>query len=182
MIKYILLGFLNYNQMTGYDLKQAIDSSTAHFWHAHHSQIYTTLREMEKDGLVTSQYIQEAGQPDRRVYTISESGKQDLINWLNQPMTEPSPIKEAFLVRLFFSGQRDPQKVIAELLVQRELHQRQMAVYKSILHPIIEQNAQIAPCMEREAAFWHATLEMGIHYEEMYLDWISQTIEKIEML
>jgi PadR family transcriptional regulator, regulatory protein AphA len=182
MIKYILLGFLNYGQMTGYDLKQAIDNSTAHFWHAHHSQIYTTLREMEKDGLVTSQFIQETGQPDRRVYTLSEAGKRALMTWLNQSMTQTSPIKEEFLVRLFFSGQRDPQKVIAELQVQRELHQRQMEVYQSILNPIIEKNAEMAPGLAREAEFWHATLEMGIAYEIMYLDWITKTIQKIETL
>jgi len=182
MIKFILLGFLNYGQMTGYDLKQAIDNSTAHFWHAHHSQIYTTLRDMEKEGLVTSQFIKESGQPDRRVYTISEPGKQSLGSWLDQPMTEMSPIKEEFLVRIFFSGQRDPQKVISELLLQRELHQRQRAVYHSILHPIIEKNVEIMPGLAREAEFWHATLQMGIGYEEMYLEWITRTIEKIEGL
>ena len=48
MIKFILLGFLNYQQMTGYELKQFMDESIAHFWHAYHSQIYTSLRQMEK--------------------------------------------------------------------------------------------------------------------------------------
>jgi PadR family transcriptional regulator, regulatory protein AphA len=84
MIKFILLGFLNYQPMTGYELKQAIDSSTSHFWHAHHSQIYTTLRQMEQEGLVTSVYIQEESQPNRRVYTISDVGKQALSDWLEQ--------------------------------------------------------------------------------------------------
>jgi len=54
MLKYILLEFLNYRPMTGCDLKKWIDQSTAHFWHAYHSQIYTTLRKMEADGLVQS--------------------------------------------------------------------------------------------------------------------------------
>jgi DNA-binding PadR family transcriptional regulator len=182
MIKYILLGFLNYSRMTGYELKQNIDNSTAHFWHAHHSQIYTTLREMEKDGLVTSQYIQEQGQPDRRIYTISETGKQSLIDWLNHPMVEASSIKEEFLVRIFFSAQRDPKKVIAELLVQREQHQKQLDVYESILHPFLDENASVEAGLARESAFWHATLKMGIQYEKMYLDWITNTIQTIEAL
>ena len=44
MLKYVLLGFLNYTPMTGYELKQFMDESTANFWHAKQSQIYTTLK------------------------------------------------------------------------------------------------------------------------------------------
>ena len=44
MLKYVLLGFLNYAPQTGYELKQAIDKSTSFFWHAKQSQIYTTLK------------------------------------------------------------------------------------------------------------------------------------------
>jgi PadR family transcriptional regulator AphA len=84
MIKFILLGFLNYQPMTGYDLKQTIDETSAHFWHAYHSQIYTTLRKMEEDGLVTSQFVQEDNAPDRRIYTITASGKKAVKAWLDK--------------------------------------------------------------------------------------------------
>ncbi len=100
MIKFILLGFLNYHPMTGYQLKQTIDESTAHFWHAYHSQIYTTLRQMEEDELVSSQLIHEESSPDRRLYTIQPAGRQALKVWLNQTQTEVSPVKEELLVRL----------------------------------------------------------------------------------
>ena len=49
-LKYALLGFLTYQSRSGYDLKQLMDVSTSNFWHAKQSQIYTTLKKMEKDG------------------------------------------------------------------------------------------------------------------------------------
>jgi len=43
MLKYVLLGALSYQPLTGYQLKQFIDSTARHFWHAQISQIYRTL-------------------------------------------------------------------------------------------------------------------------------------------
>jgi DNA-binding PadR family transcriptional regulator len=182
MIKFILLGFLNYQPMTGYDLKQSIDSSTAHFWHAHHSQIYTTLRQMEQDGLATSEFIREEGQPNRRVYTIADAGRQELTAWLDQTLTEMSPIKEELLVRLFFSAQRYPQKVLAELLIQRQLHEAKAAEYNKMVAEMPGQRQQLPPSLAKDALFWRMTLEMGMDYEAMYLAWLDKTMKTIENL
>jgi DNA-binding PadR family transcriptional regulator len=180
VIKYILLGFLNYQPMTGYDLKQSIDNSTAHFWHAHHSQIYTTLRQMEQDKLVTSIIIKGESQPERRVYTITDAGKQALIEWLDQSMTEATQVKEELLVRIFFSARRDQQEVLAELRLQRQLHQEKLAAYRRIAETIPEKYD--FPELQRDQIFWRATLELGMRYEEMYLGWLNDTMNTIENL
>lgn len=184
MIKYILLGFLNYRPMTGYELKQMIDDTTAHFWHAYHSQIYTILRQMEQDQLVTSRFFQEEGQPDRRVYTITDGGKQALKDWLDQTLTEPSPVKEELLVRLFFSGQRDPQQVLTELRLQCELHQKKLSAYQEMSRQqeLARWNAEHGPELARDKVFWHMTLGLGIHYEEAYIAWLKDSIAQVENL
>ena len=82
MLKCALLGFLRYESKTGYELKQTMDKSTGHFWHAKQSQIYTTLKKLEEDGLVTSHPEPQESRPDRRVYTITESGEKALQEWL----------------------------------------------------------------------------------------------------
>lgn len=180
MIKNILLGLLNYFPMTGYDMKQMIDESTAHFWHAHHSQIYTSLREMEKDGWVVSQFIKNEGQPDRRVYTITPEGQKILKEWLAKPMTGLPPIKDEFIVRVFFSAHRDKEEILSELFIQRQLHQQHLAEYGQLdMH--IRQKIQIDHRgLLQDARFWKATLDMGKRYEQAYLDWISELIEMVE--
>jgi len=177
MIKYILLGFLHYKPMTGYEMKQMLDHSTAHFWHAHHSQIYTTLRQMEAEGLVSSAFIQEEGQPNRRVYTLSDPGRQDFTRWLEQPMTEMSPVKEELLVHLFFSAKRKKEDVLAELRLQRQLHQQKLSEYQSIK---VGNDADALCELSAEVPFWNATLSMGIQFEEMYIRWLDETIQMVE--
>jgi len=182
MIKFILLGFLNYQPMTGYELKHTIDESTAHFWHAYHSQIYTTLRQMEQEGLVTSDLVPGEGLPDRRIYAISSAGQEALRAWLNQTQTEMSPIKEELLVRLFFSAQRDPQQVLTELRLQCELHREKLAAYRRIADEMVSHHTQAMPSLKRDQQFWRLTLEMGMRYEEAYIAWLEDSIRKIEVL
>jgi DNA-binding PadR family transcriptional regulator len=180
MIQNILLGFLNYHSMTGYELKQHIDYSTAHFWHAYHSQIYTTLRQMEKNGLVTSRFVDEEGQPRKRVYTITPAGKAALAAWLDQPMMEMSPLKEELLVRVFFSAQRDPQKVLDELKFQRQLHLKKLDQYRTETRQAMENTDKPDP--ERDLPFWRATLNLGVRYEQVYVEWLDETIQMLEKL
>lgn len=182
MIRFILLGFLQYQPMSGYDLKQVIDRSTSHFWHAYHSQIYTTLRSMEKEELITSEIIPGEGQLDRRVYTLTKDGQRELKNWLDQSMTTMSTVKDELLVRIFFSAQRDERQVLSELILQRELHQQKLAVYQLIEKDYDKSDPHYPPQLAREAIFWRATLRLGIRYETAYLDWLEETIHTIENL
>ena len=173
MLKFILLGFLDYSSMTGYELKQTIDNSTGHFWHAHHSQIYTTLRQMEKDGLVNSVFIREDDALRRRVYTLTEMGKKELTDWLDMPMKEVTPLKEDFLVRIFFSGLRDPLMVLDELAIQRKIHLETQISYQKLKDCMPYQNEPKNIGLENHQKFWDLTLEMGLLYEKMYLDWLE---------
>ncbi len=184
MLKYILLGFLNYEPMTGYDLKRSIDGSTAHFWHAYHSQIYTTLRKMERDGLVTSIVDDRDEKLERRIYEITELGKSQLKEWLGKSLTELPPSKDSLLVRLFFSGSRDSQAVLNELRFQRQLHQQQLEIYQQIQSEAKAESRVNSNAIEidREAKFWQMTLNFGLEYEKMYLKWLDETITKIESL
>jgi PadR family transcriptional regulator, regulatory protein AphA len=183
MIKYILLGLLNYQPMTGYDLKQTIDHSVSHFWHAYHSQIYTTLRQMETGGLVVSEFFYAEGQPDRRVYSLTDAGLGEFKAWLDQPLTEMSPIKEELLVRLFFSARRDKKSVLAELYLQRELHQKKLNEYRGLMaREFVGKSENTLPQFEADAPFWKMTLNMGIGFEEMYVAWLNQSILEIESM
>ncbi|MEL6270755.1 MAG: PadR family transcriptional regulator [Chloroflexota bacterium] len=182
MLKYILLGFLQYGPMTGYDLKRVIDFSTTHFWHAYHSQIYSTLRKMDADGLVASETDDSGGDKlSRRVYTLTEAGEATLNAWLGEPMTELPAHKDESMVRVFFSGRRDKDAVLSELRLQRELHQQKLATYRSYTADNLLPE-DIDADMSREAGFWAMTLRHGMEYETMYIHWLDEMIDWVETL
>ncbi len=178
MLKYALLGFLNYQDASGYDLKQLMDVSTSNFWHAKQSQIYTTLKKLEKEGFVISHIEAQESRPNRRVYEITESGQIDLKKWLSQPLMTIESRKETLLLKLFFSAQLDPQVVLTELRLQRNLHQSQLKKYQTTTKDVIQQFASSLD-MQEDARLWEATRRFGESYEEMYIRWLDETIEEI---
>jgi PadR family transcriptional regulator, regulatory protein AphA len=183
MLKYILLGFLNYGSMSGYDLKTMMDQSTMHFWHAYHSQIYTTLRKLEDEGAVQSETTDDdEGRLNRRVYTLTEAGRADLLAWLAQPLEELPQVKEELLLKLFFSAQRDKDSLLDELRYQRRMHAQKQAYYRQLDADHLAQAMGAPPQLSRDAQFWAMTLEFGKSYEDMYLHWLDGVIARIEAL
>ncbi|MEM9953784.1 MAG: PadR family transcriptional regulator [Chloroflexota bacterium] len=181
MLKYILLGFLNYYPMTGYDLKTRMEDSTAHFWHAYHSQIYTALRKMEEDGLLSSEMLDEEGSPTKREYTITDVGRAKLKAWLDKSMMELPRVKNEMMVRAFFSGQRDKEHVIDELRAQRQLHLQKLAIYEGYeMAHLLPPEIPMTPEIEHEMFFWNRTLDFGKRYERLCIDWLDETITAVE--
>jgi PadR family transcriptional regulator AphA len=180
MLKYVLLGFLNYRPMSGYDLKQAINRSTVHFWHAELSQIYVTLKALEKDGLIESDVHEQAQRPDRRVYTICEAGRSRLAEWLSQPLTELSPRKEVLLLKLFFAAQSDKQKLLAQLHVQRDLNAQHLEMIQGEMVEEIEQTTEEYPQLKQDALLWETTRRFGELSTQATLQWLDETLAMVE--
>ena len=180
MLKYALLGFLNYQPMTGYELKQFMDGSTAFFWHAELSQIYTTLKKLEQEGSVSSYLEARPDRPDRRVYSILPAGQSDLLSWLETPLLEIEQRKETLLLRIFFSAKLDRQKLLAQMHWLRELHVKQLAIFQGPTVDLIQQVVDQLPALGEDAPFWDATRRFGVMYEEIYLRWLDEMISLLE--
>ncbi len=179
MLKYALLGFLNYLSASGYDLKQLMDVSTSNFWHAKQSQIYTTLKKLEGEGMVVSHVEPQESRPNRRVYQITEAGQAHLREWLDQPLMVIEPRKETLLLKLFFSAQLDPQAILTQLRLQRNLHQADLEKYQTATRDVISQFAASTD-MADDAQLWEAARRFGELYEEMFIRWLDETIALVE--
>lgn len=177
-LKHALLGYLNYKGMTGYDLKQCFDQSIKYFWNANLSQIYPTLNQMEQDGLLTMQVEYQEDRPNRKVYHITGAGREELQRWLREP-AEPSPLRLAFLIKVFFGGNLRKEEMLTLLRHDLESHRKVLSMYegpvKQALAERIEKTGQ-----RREGFFWGLPLEMGIENERAWVQWLEETIEKVE--
>ncbi len=180
MLKYALLGFLNYGDMTGYELKQIMDTSTQNFWHAKQSQIYMTLKKLEEKGLVTSEMEPQQGRPDRRVYALTDAGREDLQAWVAAPVTGLDSRKERLLLKLFFSASVGRESILTQLRLQRELHQQQLAHYQTATKAVVQGFASIQPGLEEDAKLWEAARRFGEMFEEMYVAWLDETIARLD--
>jgi DNA-binding PadR family transcriptional regulator len=72
-IKFILLGLLSERPQHGYELIKELESRRGGFRRLSPGSVYPTLQMLEESGYLTSEEVD-----DKRVYTITESGRQFL--------------------------------------------------------------------------------------------------------
>ena len=174
-LEHAILGFLNYEPMTGYDIKKMVDISVAHFWPAVQSQIYKTLFRMEADGWLTVETIPQEPRPPRKVYAITETGKAELFRWLEAPQP-PAESRLAWLIQVFFAGRLSDEKVLALLEHQLNLQRRRLQGFSQIAPDNREKMAQDAP---RDRFFWLLTVDYGVAMAIAQVRWLEQVIERV---
>src|SRR5581483_791585 len=85
-ITYSVLGLLAFwGPLSGYDLKRLFDHMLSPMWGAAHSQIYHELRRMKDLGWVEMEREEQESRPDRKVYSITQSGRDALTSWQAKP-------------------------------------------------------------------------------------------------
>jgi PadR family transcriptional regulator PadR len=78
----ILLGLLR-KESYGYELIQNIQKFGFVEGNAPPGMIYRHLRQLEQDGLVLSKWETEGSGPAKRVYTLTDEGKELLAVWID---------------------------------------------------------------------------------------------------
>lgn len=176
-LKHGLLGLLNYGSMTGYELNKAFKDSLFSFWQAKASQIYRELDAMEGYGWLTSRRIIQSEKPNKRLYTITNRGKEALMDWLSAPeadIADAMRVKSAFLMRVFFAGETSKAQALDLLHAYREAclaNCREMqaghdaiATYETVVKD------------EKKSAYWKITLLYGEAFSQAGLQWVDQAI------
>ncbi|MDP6455582.1 MAG: PadR family transcriptional regulator [SAR202 cluster bacterium] len=110
-----ILALLAAGAAYGYELKQALDSQFEAVWPPINiGQIYATLQRLERDGLVVSETVAQERRPNRKVYSLTGAGHEELKDWLDAPTSGPR-LKDDFFVKLVVaraSGVVDPIELI----------------------------------------------------------------------
>lgn len=115
---YAVLGILaTGHAMSGYEVRKSAENLRYFYWSPAQSQIYSELKRLAKLDYVHSEYVPQDGKPDKRLYTITTAGRSAFADWLNHKPVDPTMMKHAMQLRLFFGGQADPD-ALRQLLTQ----------------------------------------------------------------
>ena len=157
---------------SGYDLARIFDGSVGFFWKATHQQIYRELTKLDDMGWIYAQNIEQAGRPDKKLYSLSEEGTSQLKQWLYQPC-DLSVTKEELLLKVFAGHLIEPKAIVKEIQRHRQLHAEKLAVYQNIE----QQYYQNPQCLQDSGKFQYLTLLCGIGFETAWIDWCDRAVE-----
>jgi DNA-binding PadR family transcriptional regulator len=157
-----VLGLLEQQSMSGYDIKRLLQDMNWLIGGSSFGNIYPTLHTLLKDGLVTVEVVPCEDRPSRKIYDVTEKGRQALRDWLKQPVPRNASPK-AFVMRLILT--RDlSQKALAAHLQQRRA---QVAAHRDALEGMCAES-------KRAGVGWQLALDYGLALVDTELEWLDR--------
>jgi PadR family transcriptional regulator, regulatory protein AphA len=171
-IKYAILGFLSWKPFTGYEIKKLIADSNIFYWSGNNNQIYTSLVQLHKEGMVTNQVQIQESLPSRKIYSITEQGLCMLKDWVLSP-PEIAEFKKSFLVQLAWSNQLNKFE-LSEIIAK---YKNEIEVQILMLKEKSKRRAFLNPSRSpRETYIWKMINENILRSYESELIWINELI------
>lgn len=161
---YVVLGLIEgMEPATPYDLKGAAKRGVSNLWALPHTQLYSECGRLAGLGLLAEE--REAGGRRRRIYRMTDAGKEALAEWRQDTTPTGWELRDAGLLKLFFGA--EPEALAA---IQLEAHRERLAEYERVL--------EFAKHMPRGM---HLALEAGIGHEREYLRFWEQVASGAEL-
>lgn len=173
-LKFALMGFLDIYPMSGYDLVKAFDYAALYLWHATHTQIYGTLKQMEKDGWIKGEVVYQTESPNKRIFSLTEKGKDEFSKWLREGPVVPG-LKHAFMIKFTYAKDLSNE----ELLEQLDVYENKLKEHLSVLQSE-EKGAYMQMARDkRERFLWKMSNANGVMYYKNEIEWIQKVRDGI---
>ena len=98
-----LLGLLDREPSHGYDLKRDYDAYFGRGRPLPYGQVYATLARLARDGKAVAGEAEPGAGPDRKRYTITETGKYEVETWLGEPIPAEPYLQTDLFVKVVLS-------------------------------------------------------------------------------
>jgi DNA-binding PadR family transcriptional regulator len=152
-----VLGFLEHEPLTGWDLAAKMEDIIGDFWNVTRSQIYRELKILAAQGLVASM---KAGPRDRQPYRITEAGRRAFRRWIAERPGPPN-MRIPLVLQVFFGDSVPPESLERSLADLRAYHEQRLAVYRTFEEQV-------------ERGSWtHESLRLGLMFQETMIAWIT---------
>src|ERR1035437_1237640 len=159
---YLVLGLIEREgPSTPYELKRHVAATIGHFWSFPHALLYKEPARLLKLGMLTEK--REAGGRRRRLFTITGRGRAAIQTWLATPSQEPTELRDAGLLQLFFAdlGSTDDRRALA--VAQLTIHRAALTRYEDDRRG--ERALNGSDSAARTVEHWRGvTLTMGLLY------------------
>ncbi len=174
-VRYAILGFLSQHPRHGYDLRAAFQALVGGdgVWEVKPAQVYTTLARLEESGSVRQEGVEQEGGPEKRIYALTEKGRNELDEWFASGVSEERQ-RDEFFIKLMLSlsiEKAHPHRVI----------QAQRSQLYQDLHLYTLRRNQADPRTELAQIFLLDKAIMHLEADLRWLDLMEARLEDIRL-
>jgi DNA-binding PadR family transcriptional regulator len=162
-----LLGLLDREPRHGYDLKRDYDTFFGRGRPLPFGQVYATLSRLARDGRAVVGEAEPGAGPDRKRYTITDTGKAQVEAWLAEPVPAEPHLRTDLFAKVVLSVMLG-RPAEEYLDAQRAAHLRRMRELTELKHSDNLLDALLA--------------DHGLFHLEADLRWIDLTAARLAAL
>jgi DNA-binding PadR family transcriptional regulator len=167
-----VLGALSVEPMSGYAVREEIRQVLGHFWSESYGQIYPTLAELQRNGLIEAQ---QGTRPGSSTYTLTTAGRDRLADLLRQPQ-QPAPPRNPLMLRLFFGHTLGADACRALLRQAKSDAEQRLAQFQAIREELAtDRHTEHHP-------YWLLTISAGEHTARAAIAWADESLTALSQL
>nr|WP_203624962.1 PadR family transcriptional regulator [Streptomyces sp. SID9913] len=166
-----LLALLARGPAHGYELKQDLEQLLGSAYpQPNVGQIYVTLGRLEKSGLIEGEDVEQSSRPNKKVYHLTDAGREALAAWFEDTADEPR-VRDEFFMKLALAPQSGATDQITLINKQRRQYLNTM-----------RELSRLAAAEDRDNRIAHLLIEGAMLHLQADLDWLERCQEELEEL
>jgi DNA-binding PadR family transcriptional regulator len=178
-LRHAVLAALLEGEASGYELAKRFDVSVANFWSATPQQLYRELERLEAEGLLAGRVVEQQRRPNKRVFTLTDVGRQELHAFVAQP-ARPTAMRDDLLVKVQAAADDDLDAVRKSLLERLEHARGKLGRYERFRDGLLDGRSESAYLRDAERIGPYLTLMGGRMYEEQNIRWCEAVLEALD--
>lgn len=173
----LILGLLMVKKHTLYDIRVFLKQGMYLMYSASSGSIQAAIKKLLAGQYISYHETVENGK-NKKVYSITDKGKDYFIDWLNQPFTDELSQKSEY-TKLFFTGflPREQREQLIKNYISA-LNKTIAALHKTL---VIARNTTVPQNLQDIAYFQHSTICLAVETASFQLSWYQQLLETIQM-
>lgn len=176
-LKYALLGLIDREPITGYDIVKEFESRVmANFWYAKHSQVYPELKKLTDEGFVEYKVILQGEKMEKKLYSITPAGHEEFVKWMKKDEPIGVTPKDIFRLRSYFTDFISAEDYLKLLNSQLRMHTERSLTLKKTM----ESHNNTVPAFGTKEYGDYCVLLSAIMREDYYISWLNECIKNIK--
>ena len=174
-LRHAVLASLLEGEASGYQLSKRFDVAVANFWAATPQQLYRELDRLEADGLVRARLVEQRRRPNKRVFTLTGAGREELREFTARP-ARPTALRDDLAVKLQAIDVGDADAVREALELRLEQARAKLDLYDRLHDDLLDGRTDDEFLERADRVGPYLTLMGGRRFEQTNVHWCETVL------